>query len=118
MTMTRIEQVRALADVGGDDSALVGSKAATLATLKRAGFPVLEGVVLTTEALENALTAAGLDKSARPSDIEAMPLPVEMVQARLLTQSNCSRRTGWRCVPPAWPRTCQTLRTPGSTRRC
>ena len=81
MTMTRIEQVRALADVSGDDIALVGSKAATLATLKRAGFPVLEGVVLTTEALENALTAAGLDKSARPADIEAMPLPAEMMQA-------------------------------------
>ena len=60
MTMTRIEQVRALADVSAEDIALVGNKAATLATLKRAGFPVLEGVVLTTEAFDNALTAAGL----------------------------------------------------------
>jgi phosphoenolpyruvate synthase/pyruvate phosphate dikinase len=45
MTMTRIEQVRALADVSVHDVALVGNKAATLATLKRAGFPVLDGVV-------------------------------------------------------------------------
>lgn len=52
MTMTRIEQVRALADVSAEDIALVGNKAATLATLKRAGFPVLEGVVLTTEAFD------------------------------------------------------------------
>ncbi len=81
MTMTRIEQVRALADVSAEDIALVGNKAATLATLKRAGFPVLEGVVLTTEAFDNALTAAGLDKSARPADVEAMPLPAELVQA-------------------------------------
>jgi rifampicin phosphotransferase len=81
MTMTRIEQVRALADVSVHDVALVGNKAATLATLKRAGFPVLDGVVLTTEALDIALTAAGLNKSARPSDIEAMPLPAELMQA-------------------------------------
>ena len=81
MTMTRIEQVRALADVSAGDIALVGSKAATLATLKRAGFPVLDGVVLATEALDDALTAAALDNSARPADIEAMPLPAELVQA-------------------------------------
>jgi pyruvate,water dikinase len=81
MTMTRIEQVRALADVSVHDIALVGNKAATLATLKRAGFPVLDGVVLTTEALDTALTAAGLNKSARAAEIEAMPLPAELMQA-------------------------------------
>ena len=80
MTMTRIEQVLALADVSAEDIALVGNKAATLATLKRAGFPVLDGVVLTTEAFDSALMAAGLDKSARPADIEAMPLPSELMQ--------------------------------------
>ena len=58
----------------------MGNKAATLATLKRAGFPVLDGVVLTTEAFDRALMAAGLDKSARPADIEAMPLPSEVMQ--------------------------------------
>jgi rifampicin phosphotransferase len=100
MTMTRIEQVRALADVSAEDIALVGNKAATLATLKRAGFPVLDGVVLTTEALDDALTAAGLNESARPSDIEAMPLPAELMQAlahavqllktdRLAVRSSC-----------------------------
>ena len=75
MTMTRVEQLRSLADVRAEDAALVGNKAATLATLRRAGFPVPDGVVLTTEALEHALTAAGLEDGARPADIEAMPLP-------------------------------------------
>ena len=59
MTMTSVEQLRSLADVDREDAALVGNKATTLATLRRAGFPVPDGVVLTTEALEHALTAAG-----------------------------------------------------------
>lgn len=50
MAITSIQRVRSLADVGVEDIAVAGNKAATLATLKRAGFPVPEGVVLTTEA--------------------------------------------------------------------
>ena len=81
MTMTSIGRVRSLADVGVEDIALVGNKAATLATLRRAGFPVPEGVVLTTEALADALVAAGLDEGARKAAIEAMSLPTNLTHA-------------------------------------
>jgi rifampicin phosphotransferase len=81
MTMTSIEQVRWLAEIRIDDSALVGQKAATLAMLKQAGFPIPNGVVLTTEALAHVLTAAGLDDRAKQADIEALRLPDELTQA-------------------------------------
>jgi rifampicin phosphotransferase len=81
MTMTSIEQVRWLAEVGIDHAALVGQKAATLAILKRAGFPVPDGVVLTTEALAHALRAAGLNDRATQADIEALRLPDELTLA-------------------------------------
>ena len=81
MTMTSVEQLRSLADVDREDAALVGNKAATLATLRRAGFPVPDGVVLTTEALEHALTAAGLADGAPQSEVEAMPLPSGLEEA-------------------------------------
>lgn len=81
MTVTSIERVRSLADVGVEDIALVGNKAAALATLTRAGFPVPEGVVLTTQALADALAAAGLGDGARQADIEAMSLPTDLTQA-------------------------------------
>lgn len=70
MTTTSIERVRSLADVGVEDIALVGNRAATLATLRRAGFPVPEGVVLTTEALADAPAAGRLDDGTRQADIE------------------------------------------------
>jgi hypothetical protein len=38
MTVTGIERVRSLADVGVEDIALVGNQAATLASLRRAGL--------------------------------------------------------------------------------
>jgi phosphoenolpyruvate synthase/pyruvate phosphate dikinase len=81
MTMTRIQRVRSLADVGVDDISLMGNKAAALATLRRAGFPVLEGVVLTTEALADALAAAGFDDGVRQTDFEAMSLPADLPDA-------------------------------------
>jgi rifampicin phosphotransferase len=81
MTMTSVEQLRSLADVGRDDIALVGNKAATLATLRRAGFQVPGGVVLTTEALAHALTAAGLEDGAQQAEVEALPLPTGLTEA-------------------------------------
>jgi rifampicin phosphotransferase len=81
MTRTSTGQMRSLAEVGIDDIALVGSKAATLATLKQAGFPVPDGVVLTTEALDYALTMVAAAESVQPADIEAMQLPAELMQA-------------------------------------
>jgi hypothetical protein len=39
MTITSIQRMRPLADAGVEDIALVDNKAATHATLQRAGFP-------------------------------------------------------------------------------
>ena len=80
MTMTSVEQMRWFADIGNDDGALVGKKAATLAILKQAGFPVLDGVVVTTDALASALTTAELDDSATLADIEALRMPDELTR--------------------------------------
>jgi rifampicin phosphotransferase len=81
MTMTSLDQLRLLADVDREDIALLGNKAATLATLRRAGFPVPDGVVLTTEALAQALAAAGLEDGARRAEVEALPLPAGLSEA-------------------------------------
>jgi phosphoenolpyruvate synthase/pyruvate phosphate dikinase len=71
----------ALDAVGLVDAGRVGRKAATLGELKRAGFPVPEGVVLTTEALVRTLTAAGLDADAKPEQVQAVELPPEVAEA-------------------------------------
>jgi rifampicin phosphotransferase len=81
MTMTGIERVGSIADVAVEDIALVGNKAATFAALRRAGFPVPEAVVLTTDALAYALVAAGLGDGARQAAIEAMSLPANLTHA-------------------------------------
>ena len=60
MGFTDIQLVRSLDDAGAEDSGQFGGKAATLAELKRAGFPVPEGFVVTTDALAQALASAGL----------------------------------------------------------
>ena len=54
--------VRGFAEVGAADVALVGGKGANLGELVRAGLPVPDGVVLTTEAY--AVAAAGVDVSS------------------------------------------------------
>ena len=79
MGFTDIQLIRSLDDAGIDDVAQLGGKAATLAELKRAGFPVPEGVVVTTEALAQALASAGLGAAAGSEDVEAIPLPADLV---------------------------------------
>jgi phosphoenolpyruvate synthase/pyruvate phosphate dikinase len=81
MALTSIDLVLSLDEVGSADAPRVGRKAATLGELKRAGFPVPEGVVVTTEALVRALAAAGLDAGAGPDQVEAVPLPGEVAAA-------------------------------------
>ncbi len=81
MTLTSIDLVVPLDEVGSADASRVGRKAATLGALKRAGFPVPEGVVVTTEALVRTLAAAGLDAGAGPAQVEAVPLPGEVAAA-------------------------------------
>jgi phosphohistidine swiveling domain-containing protein len=81
MTLTSTGLVLPLDEVGSADAARVGPKAATLGELRRAGFPVPDGVVLTTEALARTLIAAGLDAGAAPDQVEAAPLPGEVAAA-------------------------------------
>ena len=66
MTLTSTGLVLALDEVGSADAPRVGRKAATLGALRRAGFPVPDGVVVATEALACTLAAARLDGSAGP----------------------------------------------------
>jgi hypothetical protein len=81
MTMTSIERVGSISDVDVEDIALVRNKAATSATLRRAGFRLPEGLVSTNEALADARVVAGLNDGARQAAIEAMSLPTNPAQA-------------------------------------
>ena len=80
MTLTSTDLVVSLDEVGLADAPRAGHKAATLGELKRAGFPVPDGVVLTTDALARTLAAAGLD-AADPDQVAAVPLPGEVAAA-------------------------------------
>jgi len=53
--------VRPLADLGAADLAVAGGKGANLGELIRAGFPVPDGFVVTTDAYALAASAAGVD---------------------------------------------------------
>jgi pyruvate,water dikinase len=81
MTMTGTELVLPLDEVGFADALRVGRKAATLGELRRAGFPVPQGVVLATEALARTLAATGLDAATGPDQVAAAPLPGEVAAA-------------------------------------
>ena len=81
MTFMGAQLVRSLDDAGAEESEQSGSKAATLAELKRAGFRVPEGLVVTTEALTQALASAGLGAAAGSEDVEAMSLPADLIAA-------------------------------------
>jgi rifampicin phosphotransferase len=64
-----------------DSRDLAGSKAANLAALLRARFPVPDGFVVTTAAFHGFLTANGLDAGASPGSITAAPLPQALAEA-------------------------------------
>jgi rifampicin phosphotransferase len=53
----------------------VGRKAATLARLRRDGFPVPDGVVLVCEALDDALAESGLSADAPADAVAAIEVP-------------------------------------------
>ena len=81
MTLTDVPLVQSLDDIGIEDVGHSGSKAATLGELKRAGFRVPQGLVVTTGAMAQAFASAGLDAAARSEDVEAMTLPADLVAA-------------------------------------
>jgi rifampicin phosphotransferase len=82
-----MKTVAPLGDLGRDDVATAGGKAANLGELVRAGFPVPNGFVVTTEAYATAIQpldlniperiAAGEAASIR-ADIEGAPMPAEL----------------------------------------
>jgi phosphoenolpyruvate synthase/pyruvate phosphate dikinase len=82
-----MKTVAPLGDLGRDDVATAGGKAANLGELVRAGFPVPNGFVVTTEAYATAIqpldlniperNAAGEAASIR-ADIEGAPMPAEL----------------------------------------
>jgi phosphohistidine swiveling domain-containing protein len=63
------------------DPTEAGRKAATLALLRRDGFPVPDGVVLTADALDHALADAGLPPNPSPDAVRAVEVPVEVATA-------------------------------------
>lgn len=60
------------------DYRVAGRKAATLARLRRDGFPVPEGVVLVADALDHALAGAGLPANASAEAVAAIDVPAEI----------------------------------------
>lgn len=63
------------------DVADIGHKAWMLARLAVAGFPVLEGLVLTTHALEAVRTTAGLGPEASAAEVQDAALPEDVALA-------------------------------------
>lgn len=57
---------------------LVGVKAANLGEMLRAGFPVPDGFVLTTEAFERFLASNALDAGSSLEEVAAAPLPPDI----------------------------------------
>lgn len=64
-----------------DSRDLAGSKAANVAALLRARFPVPDGFVVTTTAFHSFLTENGLNVGASPESIAAAPLPQGLTEA-------------------------------------
>ncbi len=60
------------------DPTEAGRKAATLARLRRDGFPVPDGVVVIADALDQALADAGLTLNPSPDAVTAVEVPVEV----------------------------------------
>src|SRR6202021_1551963 len=67
------QMLLSLAELIACDSSRTGSKAAVLASLKRAGFPVPDGIVLTVQAYDLC--------SAQGADPDSAPFPSELHEA-------------------------------------
>jgi rifampicin phosphotransferase len=63
------------------DPRQVGRKAAALGRLRRDGFPVPDGVVLVCDALDEALTQAGLPAETSADAVAAIEVPAEIAAA-------------------------------------
>lgn len=63
-----------------DDHRRIGSKAANLASLLKAGFPVPDGVVLTTDFFAEFVEASGLGEGTSPAEVSQAATPEDFVQ--------------------------------------
>jgi phosphohistidine swiveling domain-containing protein len=75
--------VLALHQLWPADATRTGRKAATLAVLRRAGFPVPDGFVVPADALERAARAAGLDPDCTPEQAATLDFD-ETLTAQIL----------------------------------
>ncbi len=80
--MTPTPLVRALAEVGAADVAIAGGKGANLGELVRAGFPVPNGFVITTDAYARvAHSADAHDTAAARVRLTTTPVPSDVATA-------------------------------------
>ena len=63
------------------DSQVAGAKAANLGEMARAGLPVPDGFVLTTDAFDRFMQANGLPADSTPARVSAAPLPDDVTAA-------------------------------------
>jgi len=75
--------VVSLTDIPYGNVECVGSKAAKLGELARAGFPVPDGFVLATSAFDRFLAANALGADSSPEAVAAATLPTDVVDALL-----------------------------------
>jgi phosphohistidine swiveling domain-containing protein len=75
--------ILSLADISQHDVERVGVKAAHLGEMARAGFPVPNGFVLTTDAFNRYLDANALGPGISPEDMIAATLPADVAETLL-----------------------------------
>src|SRR5579863_2064341 len=80
---THMDYVLSLADIPQRDVEGAGVKAATLGEMARAGFPVPDGFVLTTNAFDRFLMANTLGPAISPEAVIAATLPTDVAEALL-----------------------------------
>ena len=98
------------------DADEAGHKAANLAVLMRAGFPVPDSLVLLADALDHALDQAGLSPAASVEAVAAIDVPVE-VGAALREAVRRWVMPRWQCGLRVRRKTCRPRPTPACTRR-
>ena len=77
------EYIRELESLSKQDVEIAGAKAANLGELARAGFPVPDGFVLTTQAFKLFVDANQLNPSSSPELVEFEVMPEEVYHALL-----------------------------------
>lgn len=82
-----------LSECTAGDTIRVGTKAANLGDLMRAGFPVPDGFVLTAEAFERFVNANRLDESISPEVAESGIMPDEVADALMVAASGLDGRS-------------------------